>query len=440
MKARAALTSALTGLLFLVVYHACAWITMHRAEVPTCAFAWERLLPVVPWLIVPYWSVDAFFVAAPFLCKDEAELRVLRRRLVTATLAAGVCFLIIPLRLAWERPQVTGMFAPWFNAIQTLDAPVNLFPSMHIVYRTILAAHYARHARGRWRVASHVWFSLIGISTLLTWQHHLVDVLGGFLLAGAVFLAVPDAARKSGRNVFVGCLYLTGCVIFLVLANLSPPWTLLFTWPAAALGVATAASLGVGAAVLGKAGGRLPVASKLVMAPWLLGQWLSLLHYRRCSPAWSEITPQVWIGALPDAATSLRLIESGVTRVLDLTAEFDAPEALRSLPGYKNIATQDLTAPTAVQLRDAASFINDAQRSGIIFIHCKAGYSRTAAAVGAWLLATKQCGSADDVARLLKEKRPGMVVRPEVMTALREFVAEQPKAGCLVSDSHSSSS
>ena len=61
-------------------------------------------------------------------------------------------------------------------------------PSLHIALRTILAETYARHTRRFWNIASHLWFSLVGFSTLLTYQHHVIDVAGGFLLAAVVFI------------------------------------------------------------------------------------------------------------------------------------------------------------------------------------------------------------------------------------------------------------
>lgn len=68
----------------------------------------------------------------------------------------------------------------------------NLFPSLHITLRTILAATYARHTFGPLRLASHLWFSLIGFSTIFTYQHQVVDIAGGFVLAAACFYAVRE--------------------------------------------------------------------------------------------------------------------------------------------------------------------------------------------------------------------------------------------------------
>ena len=64
----------------------------HRGDVGTWYYAWERFIPFVPLMIVPYMSIDLFFVAAPFVCSTPDELRILARRIAFAILVAGVFF------------------------------------------------------------------------------------------------------------------------------------------------------------------------------------------------------------------------------------------------------------------------------------------------------------------------------------------------------------
>lgn len=419
---QAATVSVLTSLVFLVIYNGCNWITKLRPDVQQAAFGWEHWIPVIEWMIVPYWSLDVFFVLAPFLCSTRKELGTLKKRLVMANVIGGACFLIIPLELAWVRPEATGPFAGWFRAIQAMDAPHNLFPSLHIVLRTILAVHYARHTQGIWRALSHFWFSLIGVSTLLTWQHHVVDVAGGFLLAAVVFHVVPGVVAEhssSGATRRLGWRYLAGAGLLLLACRLALPWSLIFSWPAAALGTVSAAYLGAGTAVLGKKAGKLSPITRWLLAPWLIGQEISWWWYRRQSSKWNKLHPRVWIGSHPDDAMAVELIEAGVTDVLDLTSEFDAPEPFRMLPGYRNIPITDLTAPDLETLQKLAAHLDRVIRDGIVYVHCKAGYSRTAAAVGAWLL--QGGGTSEAAIRQMKEARPGMVIRPEVEQALKQL-------------------
>jgi membrane-associated phospholipid phosphatase len=186
-KIHAATIAAGLSLLWLVVYGGCNWITAHRADVGTWYYSWESFIPFVPLMIIPYMSINLFFVGGPFLCQSRDELRVFARRITFAILVAGVCFLLIPLRFSAVRPQPGDWTAPIFRFLFHFDQPYNLFPSLHIAFRTILAALYAKHTKGVIRLAAQVWFVLIGFSTLLTYQHHIVDIIGGFVLAGICF-------------------------------------------------------------------------------------------------------------------------------------------------------------------------------------------------------------------------------------------------------------
>ena len=93
------------------------------------------------------------------------------------------------------------------------------------------------------------------------------------------------------------------------------------------------------------------------------------------------MTPNVWIGSALRNREARNAVQDGVTAVLDLTAEFSAPRAFRKLR-YRNIPILDLTAPTIEQLEEMATFIAAEAERGIVYVHCKIGYSRSAAAVG----------------------------------------------------------
>ena len=240
---RGAISSAMLSTLFLVVYGACNQLTALRTDVGTIAFAWERFIPFVPLMIVPYMSIDLFFVLAPFLCSSDAERRLLQRRITLAVLVAAACFLLFPLKFAFERPSATGVLGTLFDWFRAMDPPFNLAPSLHIALRTVLAAFYHRHTRGVLRAAMHVWFSLIGFSTLLVWQHHLMDVVTGFILGSWCVFAFPEAPapRDVTPNRRVALYYAMGSMLAIFLAWLLRPWGVLLLWPAFALGLAAAA-------------------------------------------------------------------------------------------------------------------------------------------------------------------------------------------------------
>lgn len=180
--------SAGLSILFVVVYGGCNWLTAHRGNVPTFFFEWERGIPFVPFLIIPYLSIDLFFIAAPFLCRTNEELRIWAKRIVFSILAAGTCFLIVPLRFAFVRPHANGFGGAFFDWFRTLDAPYNLVPSLHATFWVFLVDLYARRTAGVWRILIMLWFVLIGLSPVFTYQHHVIDIFGGFVLAGVGFL------------------------------------------------------------------------------------------------------------------------------------------------------------------------------------------------------------------------------------------------------------
>ena len=349
--------SVLLSLLFLAVYSGTNWLTSQRSHVGTWYYEWERFIPFVPLMVIPYMSIDLFFVAVPFLCRDRRELATFSRRITLAILLAGAFFLLMPLKLAQERPHVDGWIGVLFGWFFARDLPYNLCPSLHIALRTILAETYARHTRGLWNIASHVWFSLVGFSTLLTYQHHVVDVAGGFLLATVCFYVVPAIAHGHPvtPNRRVGLYYFLASVAASVTAALCWPWGSIFIWPAMACLVAAAAYFGLGPGIYRKVDGRLTLSTRLLLAPLLVGQNLSLRYYRRQCRAWDEVTPRVWIGRKLSGREAADAVRKGVTGVLDVTAEFS--EAMPFLSTcYLNVPILDLTAPTPEQLQRCVNF------------------------------------------------------------------------------------
>jgi protein-tyrosine phosphatase len=113
-------------------------------------------------------------------------------------------------------------------------------------------------------------------------------------------------------------------------------------------------------------------------------------------------------------------VRTGVTAVLDLTAEFSEAKAFRAIC-YRNMPILDLTAPSQEQLHEMAAFIREQSEKGIVYVHCKIGYSRSAAAAGAYLLAGGKSRTAEEAVSLLRQARPSIIVRPEALAALRDF-------------------
>jgi membrane-associated phospholipid phosphatase len=207
---------AFTGPLFFLVYGWCNAVSAAQPHVGSIIFPWERRIPFVPLMIIPYLSIDLFFAGSFFLCRDRAQLRTHAARIILAIAISAAAFLLFPLRYGWSRPVVGGWLGMLFVPLNALDRPYNLCPSLHISLRTLLWRIYGACLRERrWaRAVLWSWFVLIGLSTLLVYQHHVIDLIGGYLvallccrvfpdcpsdqpLAGASALSLPSCSQNS---------------------------------------------------------------------------------------------------------------------------------------------------------------------------------------------------------------------------------------------------
>jgi len=107
--------------------------------------------------------------------------------------------------------------------------------------------------------------------------------------------------------------------------------------------------------------------------------------------------------------------------VLDLSAEFSEAKPFRKIK-YRNVPVLDLTAPTQAQLAEMSEFIANHSRDGdAVYVHCKIGYSRTAAAVAAYLIMSGKANATEEAFAIIRRVRPCIVIRPDVISALSEF-------------------
>ena len=365
-------------------------------------------------MIVPYMSIDVFFFFAPFFCFDQKELRMLAWRLSAVVVLAAVCFLVYPLQLAVERPTAEGVFGPIYNWFTSMDRPYNLCPSMHIALRTVLAAHYARHCSGWVRVLMNIWFFLIGCSTLLLYQHHVIDVVGGFVLAGLVMYVFDGMAwclPKVGGAKFA-FFYGFMSFAFIVPVFMIPKLGWLLIWPAVACGIVAVGYAWLGPAVYRRRDGVLTWPARFVLGPVLAGQSLSWWYYGRQANKMDFVCDGVWIGRHLRPEEAMEVTESTIGAVVDVCNAFSEPSALRRIKRLE-LPILDLTAPSSNQLALAVEFIEKHRNVGVL-VHCKAGYSRSAAIVAAWLFQTGRAKTANQAFEILQAARKQIVIRPEI--------------------------
>lgn len=162
------------------------------------ALALDRLLPLRPVWALIYGALYAFLILLPVLVvRQEEQIRRTVYAYLTVWLAAYACFLLYP-TVAPRPLEVTGEgFAVWgLRALYDSDPPYNCFPSLHVAHSFVSALTCYRLHRGL-GIVTIVCALLVGISTLYTKQHYVLDVAGGIALAGITYAVFLHGYRRE---------------------------------------------------------------------------------------------------------------------------------------------------------------------------------------------------------------------------------------------------
>jgi protein phosphatase len=221
-------------------------------------------------------------------------------------------------------------------------------------------------------------------------------------------------------NPRVGLYYTAGAVLLLAIALLTKPLGWLLLWPTLSMLLVALGYFGLGPAVYGKLEGKHPLWAQVLHWFTIRGHDISRrLYARQCAP-WDQLAPGLWIGRQLVEAEAETLREEGITAVLDLTAEFPEPLALMEMH-YRSLPMLDLTAPDEQQMTTALNFIAREIEKGSVYVHCKIGYSRTAAIAGSYLIHSKLARAPDEAIAMLRAARPSIVIRPEARAAIKQY-------------------
>ena len=421
---RAALWLLFLGPFFLITYGFANWLASRRSDVGAIVFEWEQHIPFWAWSIVPYWSIDVFYIASLFICTTQRELDTHARRLIAAQVIAVGCFILFPLRQTSVRPDTDGIYGLMFDALASFDQPFNQAPALHIALLVILWLPLAQRTRGPWRWLLHAWFALIGVSVLTTFQHHFIDVPTG-LLAGwlCAWLFPQDrpstlaqfAPTSDQRRRVLGLRYFACALATAALALAFGGWALWLLWisvPLTMIGVVY--SFLNEDAFQKQSDGSLSLASWWLLAPYLVGAWINSRWWTRHAPASTLVAPGVWLGRIPGKGE----LPPDTRTVIDLCAELPC---LAISPDYLPLPALDLVPLDASHLARAAQAIDDALRKGPVLVCCALGFSRSAAAVVAWLIASGRAADASAAAAQILEVRPHAVLTPRQLAALDQY-------------------
>ena len=174
----------------------------------TPALSLDDRIPLQPAWVLVYGSLYLFLILLPvFVVRQEGHIR----RTVFAYLAvwttAYVWFFFYPtVAPRPDNPVVGGGFPAWgLRFLYEADPPYNCFPSLHVAHSVVSALSSYRVHRGL-GVGAAACALVVGVSTLFTRQHYVLDVVAGIFLAAVaytVFLRqvprqdVPEFDRRA---------------------------------------------------------------------------------------------------------------------------------------------------------------------------------------------------------------------------------------------------
>lgn len=416
------------GVLFYSTYGLANWLASLRSHVPSIVYDWERAIPFLAWTIIPYWTTNLFYAASLFLCRSRHELALQGKRLMFVQLVAVACFIAVPLRFSWPKPQTSGLSGQLFDQLASFDMPFNQAPSLHVALTVVLASFYLPRLPSPLKPVFVAWSALVVISTLTTYQHHFVDLPTGALLGCLVVWALPFERRSplAGWRLTgqpdrrrLGWRYAGGAALSALLALPGGTW-LWFLWPALALALVALAYLFFGPAAFGKSeGGRIGFATQALLAPYLLGAWINSRLWTRRDPHPVEVAPGLWLGRFPSRAQA-----QGFARLVDLTAEFHRPRWADGM-NWRTFPCLDLVAPEPAVLRRAADAIAIAEPDRPVLVCCALGYGRSVATLAAWLVINGHAEGSRAAIDHLRWLRPKLAVTPAQLASIGSAVDER---------------
>jgi membrane-associated phospholipid phosphatase len=159
-------------------------------HVPQIAF--DRRVPLQPAWALLYGALYLFLILLPVLVVQKEELiRNAVRAYLFIWITAYAIFILYP-TIAPRPVSVIGEgFAFWgLRFLYSADPPYNCFPSLHVAHSFVSAmVCYRVHRKlGLFTIGCAF---VVGISTLFTKQHYVLDMISGILLAcvaGLLFL------------------------------------------------------------------------------------------------------------------------------------------------------------------------------------------------------------------------------------------------------------
>jgi membrane-associated phospholipid phosphatase len=144
-------------------------------------------MPDTVWIYVSEWI---FFWVAYVICRDMENVNKYLYAFFALQLSSVMIFWVWPTtypRDQFPLPEDLNAATYYvFSNLRSADAPTNCCPSLHVSSDYLTTFLFLNEQKRKFPFF-FIWGTLIGLSTLTTKQHYIIDVIAGFLMAIIVY-------------------------------------------------------------------------------------------------------------------------------------------------------------------------------------------------------------------------------------------------------------
>lgn len=182
----------ISSIIFILLYKLAEIYAGTLKNISSFTMAWEKSIPFVPFLIVPYMTSGLLFVIIFFLVKTKENLILLFKRANFMTIISVIIFFIFPLKFSFAWEEIKNPFYNFlFSLLNSYDNKFNQCPSLHVSYSFLYIYVFYTELKTKLKYLYCLWAFTIAISVLFVYQHHFIDFIGGIIIFGLTFLIFP---------------------------------------------------------------------------------------------------------------------------------------------------------------------------------------------------------------------------------------------------------
>jgi len=215
-------TVAMVVLFAIIPFYLVIGVVVAGGPVNVPELALDAAVPLQPSWSVVYGSLFLAALLPGFVVHQQELLQRAILAYLALWLVSFICFLAYPTAAPLHAKVAGNGFFEWaLLAIYGSDVHYNCFPSLHVAQCFLAAFVCYRVNRGVGAVTG-VWAFFVGLSTLYTKQHYILDVIAGALLAYAAYLvflrsyprdAIPELDRRVAPVLAAGAFAAYGLML-----------------------------------------------------------------------------------------------------------------------------------------------------------------------------------------------------------------------------------